>query len=63
MTCNNIHSKTNSKYLIGIKFQEAIRPLVLIMPKMIGYVNAFKVRGGKDKSNKLMPFRESIGKI
>ena len=49
--------------MIGIKFQEAIRPLVLIMPKMIGYVNAFKVRGGKDKSNKLMPFRESIGKI
>ena len=34
-----IETKTNSKYLIGIKFDKAIRPLVLIMPKMSGYVN------------------------
>ena len=26
--------KKNSKYLIGIKFDKAIRPLVLTMPKM-----------------------------
>ena len=29
-------TKTNSKYLIGIKFDKAIRPLVLTMPKMSG---------------------------
>ena len=33
---------------------KSIRPLVLIMPKMSGYVKAFK---DKDKNNKLMPFR------
>ena len=38
-----IETKTNSKYLIGIKFDKAIRPLVLIMPKMSGYVKTFKV--------------------
>ena len=46
-------TKTNSKYLIGIKFDKAIRPLVLIMPKMSGYVETFKV---EDKNNKLMSF-------
>ena len=36
---------------------KAIRPLVLVMPKMSGYVKTFKVEGGdKDKSNKLMSF-------
>ena len=30
-------TKTNSKYLIGY-LDKAIRPLVLIMPKMNGYV-------------------------
>ena len=49
-----IETKTNSKYLIGIKFDKAIRPLVLIMPKMSGYVKTFKV---EDKINKLMSFR------
>ena len=35
-----------------------IRPLVLIMPKMSGYVKTFKVKDGdKDKNNKLMSFR------
>ena len=29
-----VERKTNYKYLIGIKFDEAIRPLVLIMPEM-----------------------------
>ena len=41
-----IETKTNSKYLIGIKFDKAIRPLVLIMPKMSGYVKIFKVKEG-----------------
>ena len=52
-----IETKTNSKYLIGIKFDKTIRPLVLMMPKMSGYVKTFKVKeGNKDKTNKLMSF-------
>ena len=35
---------------------QAIRPLVLIMPKMGGFFKTFKVRDeDKDKSNKLVP--------
>ena len=35
-----------------------IRPLVLVMPKMSGYVKTFKVKeGDKDENNKLMSFR------
>ena len=49
-----IETKTNSKYLIGIKLDKAIRPLILIMPKMSGYVKIFKV---KYKINKLIYFR------
>ena len=53
-----IETKTNSKYSIGIKFDKAIRPLVLIMPKMCGYVKSFKVNNGdKDNKKKLMSFR------
>ena len=34
-----------------------MRPLILIMPKMSGYVKTFKVKeGDKDKNNKLIPF-------
>ena len=34
---------------------KAIRPLILIMPKMNGYFKTFKVKDGdKDKNNKLM---------
>ena len=40
--------KTNSKYL-----DNDIRPSVLIMSKMSGYINTFKV---EDKNNKLMSF-------
>ena len=47
-------TETNSKYLNGIRFDKVIRPLVLIMPKMIRYVKTFKV---EDKINKLMSFR------
>ena len=48
-----VETKTSSKYFIGIKFDKAIRPLVLIIPKMSGYVKTFKV---EDKINKLMSF-------
>ena len=48
-----VKTKTNSKYLIGYS-DKAIRPLVLIMSKMTGYVKTFKV---EDKNNKLKSFR------
>ena len=52
-----IKENTNSKYLIRIEFDKAIRPLALIVPKMSGYVKIFKVKeGDKDKNNKLMSF-------
>ena len=41
-----------------MEFDKAIRPLVLIRPKMSGYDKTFKAKeGDKDKSNKLMSFR------
>ena len=44
--------------MIGIKFDKAIGPLVLIVPKMAGYVKTFKVKDeDKYKNNKLMSFR------
>ena len=53
-----VKTKTNFNYLIGIKFDKAIRPLVLIMAKMSGYVKTFKGKeGNKEKRNELMPFR------
>ena len=51
-----VKTKANSKYLIDIKFDKAIRPSVLIMPKMIGYLKTFKSKGDKHKSNTLMSF-------
>ena len=44
--------KKNSKYLIGY-LDKTMRPLVLKMPKMSGYVKAFKV---KEENNKLISF-------
>ena len=41
-----IETKTNTKYLIGIKLGKAIIPLVLIIPKMSEYVKTFKVKEG-----------------
>ena len=41
--------KTNSKYLIGY-LDKTIRLLVLILPKMRGYVKAIKVKDKKSKS-------------
>ena len=39
-----VKRKTYSKYLIGIKFDKAIRLLVLIMPKMSRYVKTSKIK-------------------
>ena len=51
-----INTKTNSKYLIGYS-DEVRQTLVLILPKMNGYVKTFKVKNGdKDKSNKLISY-------
>ena len=44
-----VETKNNSKYLIGYS-DDVIRPLVLILPKMSGYVKIFIDKGG-DKSN------------
>ena len=38
-----IETKTNSKYFIGY-LDKVIRPLVLMIPKMSGYVKTFKVK-------------------
>ena len=54
-----IKTKTNSKYLIGY-LDKAIRPLVLIMPKISGYVKTSKV---EDKSHKLMFFHINDEKL
>ena len=52
-----IKTKTNSKYLKRY-LDKTIRALVLILPKMSGYIKTFKVENGdKDKINKLMSFR------
>ena len=47
-----VKTKTNSKYLIGY-LDKAIRPLLLIMRKVSGFVKTFKL---EDKNNKLMSF-------
>ena len=49
---NIFKTKTNSKYLIGIKLDKAIRPLVLIIP-----IKLFKVKEeDQGKSKKLISF-------
>ena len=40
-----VKTKTNSKNLIG-NLDKTVRPLVLIMRKMSGYVKTFKVKDG-----------------
>ena len=52
-----VKTKTNSKYFIGY-LEKAIRPLHLIMPKMSGYVKAFKVKEGNN--NKVMSFHKMM---
>ena len=54
-----VKTKTNCKYLIGY-LDKDIKPLVLIMPKMSGYVKKFKV---EDKNSKLMSFRIDDDKL
>ena len=52
-----LETKNNSGYLTGY-LNKVIRPSVLIIPKMRGYVRTFKVEDGdKHKNNKLMSFR------
>ena len=51
-----VKTETNSKYLIGIKFYKAIRPLVLIMPKLRGFFKTFKVKEGDKYKKKLISF-------
>ena len=52
-----IKTKTNSKHLIGY-LEKVTRTLVLIIPKVSGYVKKYKVKDkDKDKNNKLMSFR------
>ena len=54
-----VTTKTNCKYLMGY-LDKDIRPFVLIMPKMSGYVKTFKV---VNKSNKLMSFDTDDDKL
>ena len=49
-----IETKTNSKYLLWY-LDEVLKPLAIILPKISGYVKAFKVKDG-NKDNKLMSF-------
>ena len=46
-------TKNNSKYLIGY-LDDVIRPLVLVLPKLSGYLKTFN---GRDKDNKLISLR------
>ena len=55
-----IERKINFRFLTGIKFNKAIRPLLLIMPKMNDCVNKFKV---EDKNNRLMSFHTDDEKL
>ena len=50
-----VETKNNCKYLIGYLDELIIIPLVLILPKISGYVKIFKDKGrNKDKNNELM---------
>ena len=49
-----VETENNSKYLIG-NLDKVIRPLVLILIKLNGYVKIFKVKvADKDKNKKHM---------
>ena len=49
-----VKTTNKSEYLIGY-LDEVIKPLVLILPQMSGYVKTSKEKGGdKNKNNKLM---------
>ena len=51
-----IETKTTSKYLIEY-LDKFARRLVLIVPKMSGYVKTFKVKDGEKDNNKLFGLR------
>ena len=58
-----VETKTNSKYLIEYLYK-VIRPLILVLLKMSGYVKTFKVKNGdKDINNKLMSFHGDDEKL
>ena len=51
-----LETKNNSSYLTRY-LGKVIRPLVLVLPKMSGYIKTFKVKDGdKNKKNKLLSF-------
>ena len=52
-----VETKNNFKYLITC-LVEGIKLLVLILPKITGYIKTFKIKDGdKVKNKKLMSFR------
>ena len=58
-----VESKTNPKYLIGY-LEKVITPIVLMLPRMSGYVDTFKVKDKeKDKNNKLLSLRINEEKL
>ena len=58
-----VESKTNPKYLIGY-LEKVIKPIVLMLPRMSGYVDTFKVKDKeKDKNNKLLSLRINEEKL
>ena len=61
----SVTTKNNSKYFIGY-LDDAVRPLVLILPKTSGYIRTSKGKDGdkhKNKNNKLMPFHIDDDKL
>ena len=58
---NLIKMKNNSKYLIRY-LGDVIRPLVMVLPKMSGYIKTFKDKD-KNKNNQLMFFRIDNDKL
>ena len=58
-----VESKTNPKYLIGY-LEKVIKPIVLMLPRVSGYVDTFKVKDKeKDKNNKLLSLRINEEKL
>ena len=58
-----VETENNSKYLIG-NLDKVIRPLVLILIKLNGYVKIFKVKvADKDKNNKLRSFHIDVDNL
>ena len=58
-----VESKTNPKYLIGY-LEKVIKPIVLMLPRMSGYADTFKVKDKeKDKNNKLLSLRINEEKL